>query len=61
MSSKGVLYIIISGPENYKRAIEGLRMAEYQTGEGTHGVALMPQGECVEWLREGEETHRREI
>ena len=61
MSSKGVLYIIISGPENYKRAIEGLRMAEYQTGEGTHGVALMLQGEGVEWLREGEETHRREI
>ena len=61
MASKGILYIIISGPENYQRATEGLRMAEYQTGEGTHGVALMLQGEGVEWLREGEEEYRSSI
>ena len=52
MSSKGVLYIVISGPDDYQRAIEGIRMAEYQSGDGSHGVALMLQGEGVEWLRE---------
>ena len=61
MSSKGVLYIIISGPDSYQRAIEGLRMAEYQAGDGNHGVALMLQGEGVEWLREGDEVYRKEI
>ena len=61
MSSKGILYIIISGPNSYQRALEGLRMAEYQSGDGTHGVALMLQGEGVEWLREGDEEHRKEI
>ena len=34
MSSKGVLYIIVSGPDSHQRAIEGLRMAEYQSGDG---------------------------
>ena len=61
MASKGVLYIVISGPDNYQRAMEGLRMAEYQSGDGTHGVALMLQGEGVEWLREGDEDYRKEI
>jgi len=61
MTSKGVLYIIISGPNDYQRAIEGLRMAEYQAGEGTHGVALMLQGEGTEWLRDGNEDYRQEI
>lgn len=61
MSSKGVFYIIISGPNNYQRAQEGLRIAEYQSGDGTHGVALMLQGEGVEWLREGDEDYRKEI
>ena len=57
MASKGVLYIIISGPDSHQRAIEGLRMAEYQSGDGTHGVALMLQGEGVEWLRAVSYTH----
>ena len=61
MSSKGVLYIIISGPGSYHRAIEGLRMAEYQSGDGNHGVALMLQGQGVEWLRDGDEDYRKEI
>ena len=61
MSSKGILYIIISGPNSYQRAMEGLRMAEYQSGDGNHGVAIMLQGEGVEWLREGDETYRKEI
>ena len=61
MASKGVLYIIISGPDSHQRAMEGLRMAEYQSGDGTHGVALMLQGEGVEWLREGDEDYRKEI
>ena len=39
MASKGVLYIVISGPDSYQRAMEGLRIAEYQSGDGTHGVA----------------------
>ena len=59
--AKGILYIIISGLEHHKRALEGLRMAEYQTGDGNHGVALMLQGEGVEWLRDGDEAYRREI
>ena len=61
MASKGILYIVISGPSDYKRATEGIRMAEYQSGDGTHGVALMLQGEGVEWLREGSEDFRKEI
>ena len=61
MASKGILYIVISGPDDYRRAMEGLRMAEYQSGDGTHGVALMLQGEGVEWLREGSEDYRKEI
>ena len=61
MASKGVLYIVISGLDSYQRAMEGLRMAEYQSGDGTHGVALMLQGEGVEWLREGDEDYRKEI
>lgn len=61
MASKGVLYIVISGPASYQRAMEGLRMAEYQSGDGTHGVALMLQGEGVEWLRDGDEDYRKEI
>ena len=61
MSSKGILYIVISGPSDYKRATEGIRMAEYQSGDGSHGVALMLQGEGVEWLRDGNEASRKEI
>ena len=61
MSSKGILYIVISGPSDYKRATEGIRMAEFQSGDGTHGVALMLQGEGGEWLREGSEDFRKEI
>ena len=61
MASKGILYIVISGPSDYKKAMEGIRMAEYQSGDGTHGVALMLQGEGVEWLREGSEDFRKEI
>ena len=61
MASKGILYIVISGPSDYKRAMEGIRMAEYQSGDGKHGVALMLQGEGVEWLREGSEDFRKEI
>ena len=61
MASKGVLYIVISGPDDRKRAMEGLRMAEYQAGSGDHGIALMLQGEGVEWLREGSEDYRKEI
>ena len=44
MASKGILYIVISGPDDYRRAMEGLRMAEYQSGAGTHGVWLILQG-----------------
>ena len=61
MSSKRVLYIIVSGPDSHQRAIEGLRMAEYQSGDGSHGVAVMLQGEGVEWLRDGNEGYRNEI
>ena len=61
MTSKGVLYIVVSGPDDYQRAMEGFRIAEYQSGDGTHGVALMLQGEGVEWLREGKEEYRKEI
>ena len=61
MTSKGILYIVISGPSDYKRAAEGIRMAEYQSGDGIHGVALMLQGEGVEWLRDGDEDIRKEI
>ncbi|MEC9333307.1 MAG: DsrE family protein [Candidatus Thermoplasmatota archaeon] len=61
MASKGILYIVISGSDAYQRALEGLRMAEYQAGAGVHGVALMLQGEGVEWLRQGDEEYRKEI
>ena len=61
MASKGILYIVISGPSDYKRAMEGIRMAEYQSGDGRHGIALMLQGDGVEWLREGDESYRKEI
>ena len=33
MTSKGILYIVTSGPDSYRRAMEGIRMAEYQSGE----------------------------
>ena len=59
--TKGILYIIISGLNDYKKAIEGLRIAEYQVGEGSHGVAIMLQGEGVNWLRDGDEDFRKEI
>ena len=61
MTAKGILYIIISGPEDQKRAAEAVRMAEYQAGEGSHSIAVMLQGEGVEWLREGSEDFRKEI
>ena len=60
MTSKGILYIIISGKKDYKRATEALRLAEYQAGDGWN-VALMLQGEGVEWLEEGSEDFRKEI
>ena len=60
MASKGILYIIISGVNEYKRAAEALRMAEYQAGDGRN-IALMLQGEGVEWLNEGNENFRKEI
>ena len=60
MSSKGILYIIVSGEDNYKRALEAVRMAEYQTGDARN-VAIMLQGEGVEWLEEGDEDYRKEI
>ena len=58
MASKGILYIIISGVNEYKRAAEALRMAEYQAGDGRN-IALMLQGEGVEWLEEGNENFRK--
>jgi len=61
MTTKGILYIIISGPEDQKRAAEAVRMAEYQAGEGSHSIAVMLQGEGVEWLRKGSEDFRKEI
>ena len=61
MCIRDSLYIVISGPDDYQRASEGLRMAEYQAGDGIHGVAVMLQGEGVEWLREGDEEYRKEI
>ena len=60
MASKGILYIIISGVNEYKRATEALRMAEYQAGDGRN-IALMLQGEGVEWLEKGKENFRKEI
>ena len=60
MSSKGILYIIVSGENDHKRALEAVRMAEYQTGDARN-VALMLQGEGVEWLKEGKEEYRKEI
>ena len=35
-------------------------MAEYQAGDGRN-IALMLQGEGVEWLEEGNENFRKEI
>ena len=60
MASKGILYIIISGTKDHKRTTEALRMAEYQAGDGRN-VALMLQGEGVEWLEDGIEDFRKEI
>ena len=55
MTSKGILYLIISGTKDYRRAMEALRLAEYQAGDGRN-VALMLQGEGVEWLEKGDEV-----
>ena len=60
MSSKGILYIIVSGEDDYKRALEAVRMAEYQTGDARN-VAVMLQGDGVDWIEEGEEEYRKEI
>ena len=60
MASKGILYLIISGTKDYLRAAEALRLAEYQAGDARN-IALMLQGEGVEWLEEGEEDFRKEI
>ena len=60
MTSKGILYIIISGTKDYRRAMEALRLAEYQAGDG-RSIALMLQGEGVEWLEKGDEDFRKEI
>ena len=61
MSSKGILYVILSGPDQVKRTLEGLRIAEYQAGDGNHGLAIMLQGEGVKWLQEVNEDFRKEI
>ena len=60
MASKGILYVIVSGVKDYKRASEALRLAEYQAGDGRN-IALLLQGEGVEWLEEGNEDYRKEI
>ena len=60
MASKGILYIVISGIKDYKKAAEALRIAEYQAGDGRN-IALMLQGEGVEWIEEGDEDFRKEI
>ena len=60
MASKGILYIVISGTKDYRKAMEALRLAEYQAGDGRN-VALMLQGEGVEWLEKGDEDFRKEI
>ena len=60
MASKGILYVIISGVKDYKRAAEALRLAEYQAGDGRN-IALLLQGEGVEWLVDGNEDYRKEI
>lgn len=60
MSSKGVLYIVISGLKEHKRAKEALRIAEYQAGDGRN-LALMLQGEGINWIEEGNEAIRKEI
>ncbi len=60
MASKGILYVIISGIKDYKRAAEALRLAEYQAGDGQN-IGLMLQGEGIEWLEEGNEDFRKEI
>ena len=53
MTSKGVLYLLLSGPADTARALEMLRLAESQAGLGDHGVAMLLQGDGVEWLAEG--------
>ncbi|MDP7188140.1 MAG: DsrE family protein, partial [Candidatus Poseidoniia archaeon] len=53
MASKGVLYLLLSGPADTARALELLRLAESQAGLGDHGVAVLLQGDGVEWLAEG--------
>ena len=60
MASKGILYVIISGTKDYKRAAEAVRLAEYQAGDGRN-LALLLQGEGVEWLEKGNEDFRKEI
>ena len=60
MSSKGVLYIVISGLNDYKKAREALRIAEYQAGDGKN-LAVMLQGDGINWLRESKEKIVNEI
>ena len=49
----GALYLLLSGPADESRALELLRLAESQAGLGDHGVAVLLQGDGVEWLAEG--------
>ena len=51
MSSKGVLYIVASGLNDYKKAREALRIAEYQAGDGKN-LAVMLQGDGINWIKE---------
>ena len=49
----GAFYLLLSGPADTSRALELLRLAESQAGLGDHGVAVLLQGDGVEWLAEG--------
>ena len=60
MGSNGVLYIIVSGQKDQKKAREALRVAEYQAGDGKN-LAVMLQGDGVDWIDEGDEEIRKEI
>ncbi len=60
MSSKGVLYIVVSGLNDYKKAREALRIAEYQAGDGRN-LAVMLQGDGINWIKESKEKRVKEI
>ena len=60
MSSKGVLYIVVSGLNDCKKAREALRIAEYQAGDGKN-LAVMLQGDGINWIKESKERRVKEI